>query len=62
MLVLTRKPMEEIFIGDDIRIVVLNAEQGRVRIGIDAPDGVVILRDDCKSSERKRAARRAGQK
>ncbi len=44
MLVLTRKPGEKIVIGEGIIITVLSADGGRVRIGIDAPKSVPILR------------------
>ena len=44
MLVLTRKPGDEIRIGDDIRLVVVEIREGRVRLGIDAPKGVRVDR------------------
>lgn len=46
MLVLTRKPGEKILIGDDIVITVLDSRGDNVRIGIDAPRGVKIQRDE----------------
>ena len=46
MLVLTRKPGEKILIGDDIVITVLDARGDSIRIGIDAPRGVTIQRDE----------------
>ncbi len=46
MLVLTRKPGEKILIGDDIVITVLDTRGDSVRIGIDAPRGVKIQRDE----------------
>lgn len=46
MLVLTRKPGERILIGDDIVITVLDSRGDGVRIGIDAPRGVRIHRDE----------------
>ena len=46
MLVLTRKPGEKILIGDDIVITVLDARGDSIRIGIDAPRGVKIQRDE----------------
>lgn len=46
MLVLTRKSGEKILIGDDIVITVLDARGDSVRIGIDAPRGVKIQRDE----------------
>jgi carbon storage regulator len=44
MLVLSRREFEEILIGDDIKITVLRCEHGHVRIGIDAPQSVNIVR------------------
>jgi carbon storage regulator len=44
MLVLTRKLMEKLFIGDDICITVVRLEGGQVRLGIDAPRDVTVVR------------------
>jgi len=44
MLVLSRKKDESISIGDDIRIVVVDVRGDKVRIGIDAPRNVKVLR------------------
>jgi carbon storage regulator len=46
MLVLTRRLGESILIGDNIRIVVVEVQRGRVRIGIEAPQDVVIRREE----------------
>ena len=46
MLCLTRKPGEEIRIGDDITIVVVATSNGRVRLGIQAPQHVHIVRSE----------------
>ena len=43
-LVLTRKQHESIRIGDDIRITVTRIQGGHVRLGIEAPRAVRILR------------------
>lgn len=48
MLVLSRREGESIRIGDDIRLVVVAIDGARVRLGIDAPAEVPILRDDAK--------------
>ena len=44
MLVLSRKPGEEILIADDVRIRVIETVGGKVRIGIEAPHHVSIRR------------------
>jgi carbon storage regulator len=44
MLVLTRKLMEKLFIGDDICVTVVRLEGGQVRLGIDAPRDVTVIR------------------
>jgi carbon storage regulator len=44
MLVLTRKLMEKLFIGDDICVTVVRLEGGQVRLGIDAPRHVSVVR------------------
>ena len=44
MLVLTRKLMEKLFIGDDICVTVVRLEGNQVRLGIEAPPDVSILR------------------
>lgn len=45
MLVLTRKSGESILIGGDVRVRVLGASGSRVRLGIEAPDDVRIVRE-----------------
>lgn len=46
MLVLTRNIGEKIFIGDDIVIQVCDIRGDQVRIGVDAPRDVLILREE----------------
>ncbi len=46
MLVLTRKVQEEIHIGNNITIKVVATSNGRVKIGIDAPANVRIIRGE----------------
>jgi len=50
MLVLSRKPGEKLFIGSDISFVVLEVKGNRVRIGIDAPADVPIVREELARS------------
>lgn len=46
MLVLGRKVDESIVIGDNIMIKVVSVENGVVKLGIDAPKDVSILREE----------------
>jgi carbon storage regulator len=50
VLVLTRKAGEKILIGDDVVITVLDVRRDGVRIGIEAPHGVKIQRDEVVSA------------
>ncbi len=50
MLILTRRSNERIFIGDDIVLSVLAIEGNRVKLGIDAPKDVSILREEIRES------------
>ena len=49
MLILTRRSNERIFIGDDIVLSILAIEGNRVKLGIDAPKDVAILREEIRS-------------
>jgi carbon storage regulator len=44
VLVLTRKPKQSIMIGDDVEVTVLSADDGKVRLGIQAPSDVPVHR------------------
>jgi len=46
MLVLSRKLSEEIIIGDNIRVVVIEARGDKVRLGIDAPRNMPVHRKE----------------
>lgn len=46
MLVLSRKVEQVICIGDDVRITIVEIGESNVRIGIDAPQTVRILREE----------------
>ncbi len=58
MLVLSRKIGERIIINDTITVEVLQVVGNRVRLGITAPDGVPIMREElltaASNSERKK--------
>lgn len=46
MLVITRKKDESFLIGDDIEIKIIETEDGRVKIGIEAPKDKKIVRKE----------------
>ena len=50
MLVLSRKVGESILISDSIRVTVVQANNGRIRLGIDAPPEVIVLREELTKS------------
>ena len=54
MLVLSRKTSERILIGDDIAITIVRIGPNSVRIGIEAPKTMNIVREElCDFSSRK---------
>jgi carbon storage regulator len=46
MLILTRRPMESIRIGDDVTIKVLGVKGRQVRLGIEAPRSLGVHREE----------------
>jgi flagellar assembly factor FliW len=59
MLILTRKVGESILVGDNIRVVLLEVRGRQIRLGIEAPADVVVLREEITqrlSDENLRAA------
>lgn len=46
MLVLSRKPKESIFIGDQITVQVLEVKGDKVRLGVTAPRGLQVHREE----------------
>lgn len=46
MLVLTRKPGQSLYIGDEIKITLHGIRGNQVRIGIEAPSSVKIYREE----------------
>lgn len=50
MLILQRKTGESLLIGEDVEISVLAVEAGRVRLAIEAPKSVSILRSELKNA------------
>ena len=46
MLILSRKEDESIVIGDNITLKIISIDKGMVKLGIDAPSDVAILRSE----------------
>ncbi|MBC2455912.1 carbon storage regulator CsrA [Clostridium beijerinckii] len=46
MLIITRKKGESLMIGDDIEITISRIDDGSVKIGINAPKNISILRKE----------------
>jgi carbon storage regulator len=59
MLVLSRKQFEGIQIGADIRIKVVKVDRNQVRLGIEAPPDVMIVRDELVNDPEAHEARSA---
>jgi carbon storage regulator len=52
MLVLTRKLMEKLYIGDEICVTVVRLEGGQVRLGIEAPRHIPVVRGELPRIDR----------
>lgn len=48
MLVLSRKVGERIWIGEDIAVTVVRVTGGGVRLGIEAPEELAVVREELK--------------
>jgi carbon storage regulator len=48
MLVLSRKESEKIRLGDSIVVTIVRVSGDKVRVGIEAPPNVLVLRDELK--------------
>lgn len=53
MLMLSRKVDESILIGEDIVITVTDIKDRKVKLGISAPEGIKILREELKNTRTK---------
>ena len=53
MLVLSRRKAEVIRIGDDIRIMIVRIGPNSVRVGIDAPRNLNVVREELVTEKQK---------
>jgi carbon storage regulator len=61
MLVLSRKQSQQVIIGPDIRITVVKLERNQVRLGIEAPRSLTVLRAELRAqAEAESGADQAG--
>ena len=51
MLVLSRKESERVKLGDSIVLTIVRVSGDRVRLGIEAPENMVILREELDKSK-----------
>ena len=51
MLVLSRKESEKIMLGESIVLTIVRVTGDRVRLGIEAPDDMLILRKELETPE-----------
>lgn len=55
-LTLTRKVHQGLWIGPEVHIIITRVERGRVRLTIEAPDRVRILRDELRAPRKTQRA------
>ncbi len=58
MLVLSRKVGEKILIGDNISVTIVRVAQGMVRIGVEAPQNLAVVREEIKNQTRDQHAKK----
>lgn len=46
MLILTRRPGESLYLGDHIKLKVLNVQGKQVKIGLDVPEDMTVYREE----------------
>jgi carbon storage regulator len=46
MLILTRKPGESLYIGDSVKVTIVEIKGNQIRVGIDAPSELRIYREE----------------
>lgn len=61
MLVLSRHVNESIVIGDDIRITIAAIRGGKIRLGIEAPQGVSVHRQEVYDAIKREIEKKDGQ-
>lgn len=52
MLIISRKPGESIIINDEIEVFILDAQKDKIRIGVNAPKDIKVLRKELYDTEK----------
>lgn len=60
MLILTRKAGEGLYVGDHIRITIVEIRGRQIRLGIEAPPDIVVLREEIYHRIREQNLQAAG--
>lgn len=50
MLILSRKPGESFYIGENIEVTILDFQNDKIKVGIKAPEDVIIIRRELKET------------
>lgn len=50
MLILSRRPGESFYIGGDVEVTILDFQNDRIKVGIRAPEDVVIMRRELRET------------
>ncbi len=63
MLILTRKPGESLYLGDNIKLKILSVQGKQIKIGLDVPDDMTVYREEVyqKIKEQNRLALESSQ-
>lgn len=63
MLILTRKPGESLYLGDNIKLKILSVQGKQIKIGLDVPDDMTVYREEVyqKIKEQNRKALESSQ-
>lgn len=46
MLILTRRPGESLYLGDTIKVTVLNVQGRQIKLGLEVPDDMTVYREE----------------
>ncbi|MBN2139437.1 MAG: carbon storage regulator CsrA [Desulfovibrionaceae bacterium] len=63
MLILTRRPGESLYLGDNIKLKVLSVQGRQIKLGLDVPEDMTVYREEVylKIKEENRLALEASQ-